>query len=112
MIRKIPELGRKLEALLDERDDLLIRISLEQDAFPPNAARLEAMHSRVAQLEIEIRQNRAERGANQPAANAPFRRRNSRHTGSKRSFPSRDPRPHHRCRAAHRAGHSSSRRNV
>ena len=62
MYRKNPEFGPRLEALMDERDHLLVAISLERDASPSDADKLEAMHRRVAQLESEIMRNWGERG--------------------------------------------------
>ena len=45
----------RLETLLDERDHLLIRISLAaDDVETPRADEIEAMHRRLAQIESEI----------------------------------------------------------
>ena len=41
-------------ALMDERDDLQIRISLEADAAEPDAERLRVMSLRLAHVETEI----------------------------------------------------------
>ena len=57
MVRTSPELGPKLEALMDERDHLLVAISLERDACPPDTGKLQDMLRRVVQLESEIKRN-------------------------------------------------------
>jgi hypothetical protein len=55
--RKNPELGPRLEALMNERDHLLVAISAERDASPSDPQKLAAMHKRVAQLENEIKRD-------------------------------------------------------
>ena len=44
----------RLEALLDERDHLLIEISLAADAEAPDADAIDALHRRLAMLEQQI----------------------------------------------------------
>ena len=57
MYRKNIEFWPRLEALMDERDRLLVAISLERDASQPDAGKLEDMLTRVMQLENQIKQN-------------------------------------------------------
>lgn len=44
----------RAEALMDERDDLLVQISLEADAETPDANKLFDMQQRLNRLESEI----------------------------------------------------------
>ena len=57
MPRKPWSAGSRLEALMGERDDLLVAISLERDAPSPNTHRIAAIRKRLFQLENEIEQN-------------------------------------------------------
>ena len=43
-----------IEDLLDERDQLLLEVSLEADAARPSPDKLEALSKRMVELEIEI----------------------------------------------------------
>lgn len=46
--------NQKLEALVDERDDLQVKISLAGDAIVPDADELRELTKRLAQVEKEI----------------------------------------------------------
>lgn len=54
MHRLEPQMSRRLEALLDERDHLNVRISLEADRAEADAEKLMAMSHRLALVEDEI----------------------------------------------------------
>lgn len=58
-MRNPPHRDSALEALLEERDHLKIRISLLQDGMRPNAAKLESMRCELAELESRISRQRA-----------------------------------------------------
>lgn len=67
MNRPAPRRSRKLEALLDERDDLHIRISLEADRADPDVEKLMAMSRRLARVENEIVSERSNASAEAPS---------------------------------------------
>ena len=54
MARIPPQPHQAVVALMDERDDLQIKISLEADAPEPDEDRLRAMPLRLAHIETEI----------------------------------------------------------
>jgi uncharacterized protein YggU (UPF0235/DUF167 family) len=56
--RQPRQLSRELEALLDERDHLHVKISLAADDPDANADLLVSMGRRLAELECEIAQQR------------------------------------------------------
>lgn len=58
-MRNPPRRDLALEALLEERDHLKIRISLLEDSMRPDAAKLKSMRRELADLESRISRKRA-----------------------------------------------------
>ena len=58
--------GPRLEKLLDDRDHLLVQISMERDSAEPSADRIEGMRERVMLIENEIKRNWGELRAEKP----------------------------------------------
>lgn len=57
MYRKERSFGPRLEALMDERDHLLIQISMERDSQRPSPDKIEMLCKKVAQIEDQIRRD-------------------------------------------------------
>jgi len=51
------QIGRRLEALLDERDHLRIKLSLAQDRVAPGSEEIVAMRKQLIELEKTINQS-------------------------------------------------------
>lgn len=66
MNRQPPRFGPKLEALMDERDHLLVTVSLERDRSSSDPDKLEALHRKVIQLENQIKRDWGELHAERP----------------------------------------------
>ena len=53
-MRRIVPPASEVEALMDERDDLMIRISLEADAAKPDAGRLFELQKQLIRTENDL----------------------------------------------------------
>lgn len=56
MHRSVPHASRDLEALMDERSDLQVKISLESDSSTTDEEKIAQMRTRLVQVEREIRE--------------------------------------------------------